>query len=127
MGTNNLLTFFWLTVRMLVWQPMVFGILEFKVGVAELALLGSEVFKMLRAVVSVAQLILVVYSWAVLAAVGGPGVRKQMNIREADQTVSVSLKQGNKSCSQSAERIEKDDLASLEPRRLSLIIFKNSA
>lgn len=60
---------------------MVFGILKLKVGVPELALLGSEIFKMLGAVVSVAQLILVVYSWAVLATIGWSGTRKQMNIR----------------------------------------------
>ncbi len=62
---------------------MVFGILELKVGVAELALLGSEVFKVLGAVVSVAQLVLVVNSWAVLATVGGTGgikiKKNQMN------------------------------------------------
>lgn len=73
---NNLLTFCWLTVGMLVGQPMVFGTLELKVGVAELALLGSEIFEVLGAVVSVAKLILVVYSWAVLATVGGSGERK---------------------------------------------------
>lgn len=71
---------------------MVFGILELKVGVAELALLGSEIFEVLGAVVGVAQLILVVYSWAVLATVGGPAGRKRVNIR-ADQTVRSSLKQ----------------------------------
>lgn len=85
-----MLVFVWLTVGMLVWQPVVFGVLELKVGVAELALLGSEVFKVFGAVVSVAQLILIVHSWAVLAAVGGPGGRKQMNMR-ADQTVSIYL------------------------------------
>lgn len=77
---------------MLVGQPMVFGILEFKVGVAELALLGSEIFEVLGAVVSVAQLILVVHSRAVLATVRGPAERKRMDIR-ADQTESSSLRQ----------------------------------
>lgn len=66
---------------MLVGQPMVFGILELKVGVAELALLASEIFKVLRAVISVAQLILVVYSWAVLATVGGSVGRKHEHQR----------------------------------------------
>lgn len=92
MEQNNLLTFFWLTVGMLIGLPMVFGILELKVGVAELALLGSEIFEVLGAVVSVAQLILIVYSWAVLATIGGSGGRKRMNIRGDDQTVSMSLK-----------------------------------
>lgn len=50
---------------------MVLGTLEFKVGVAQLALLGAEVFKVLGAVVSVAELVLVVHPRAVLAAVGG--------------------------------------------------------
>lgn len=68
---NNLLTFFWLTIGMLVGEPVVFGILELKVRVAELALLGSEILEVLGAVISVAQLILIVYSWAVLATVGG--------------------------------------------------------
>lgn len=81
---------------MLIGQPMVFGILELKVGVAELALLGSEILEVLRAVVSVAQLILVVYSWAVLAAVGGPGGRKPLNIRGADQAVSISFESKNR-------------------------------
>lgn len=57
---------------MFVGQPMVFGILEFKVGVAELALLSSEILEVLWAVVRVAELILEVHSWAVLAAIGGP-------------------------------------------------------
>lgn len=54
---------------MLVGQPVVFGILELKVGVSELALLGSEVLKVLGAVVDVAQLILIVHSRTVLTAV----------------------------------------------------------
>lgn len=93
---NNLLTFFWLTVGMLIGQPVVFGILKLKVGVAELALLGSEVFKMPGAVVCVAELILVVYSRAVLATVGGPGERNNVNIGGADQTVCKSLEAGQK-------------------------------
>lgn len=52
---------------------MVFGVLELKVGVSELALLRSEVLEVPGAVVRVAQLILVVYSRAVLTAVGGSG------------------------------------------------------
>lgn len=56
---------------MLVGQPVVLGALELKVGVAQLALLGAEVFKVLGAVVSVAELVLVVHPRAVLAAVGG--------------------------------------------------------
>lgn len=51
---------------------MVFSILELEVGVAELALLGSKVFKVLGAVVGVAELVLEVHSRAVLAAIGGP-------------------------------------------------------
>lgn len=50
---------------------MVLGTLELKVGVAQLALLGAEVFKVLGAVVGVAELVLVVQPRAVLAAVGG--------------------------------------------------------
>lgn len=57
---------------MLVGQPVVFGALELKVRVAELALLSSEIFEVLGAVVGVAQLILVVHSRAVLAAVRRP-------------------------------------------------------
>lgn len=69
---NNVLTLLQcLTVGMLVGQPVVFGILELEVRVAQLALLGSEVFEVLGTVVGVAELILVVHSWAVLAAVGG--------------------------------------------------------
>lgn len=68
---NNMLTFCWPTVGMLVGQPVVFGVLELKVRVAQLALLGSEVLEVLGTVVGVAELILVVHSWAVLAAVGG--------------------------------------------------------
>ena len=68
---NNLLTCFWLTVGMLIGKPVVFGILELKMRVSELALLGSEILKVFWAVVSVAELILVVYSRAVLATVGG--------------------------------------------------------
>lgn len=63
--------FHWLTVRMLIGQPVVFGVLELEMRVAELALLGSEVFIVFRAVVVVAQLVLIVHSWAVLATVGG--------------------------------------------------------
>ena len=91
---NNLLTFFWLTVGMLIGQPVVFGILKLKVGVAELALLRSEVFKMPRAVVCVAELILVVYSRAVLATIGRPGERNNVSIRGADQTVCETLEAG---------------------------------
>lgn len=53
-GLNNVLTFYWFTIRMLVGQPVVFSILELEVGVAELALLGSKVFEVLGAVISVA-------------------------------------------------------------------------
>lgn len=67
------MTFFWLTIRMLVRQPVVFGILELKVGVSELALLSTEVLEVPGAVVGVAQLILVVYSRAVLTTIGGSG------------------------------------------------------
>lgn len=77
---------------MLVGQPVVFGILEFKVGVAELALLSSEIFKVPGAVVCIAQLVLVVYAWAVLAAVRWAGATKWMNIRGADQTAKTSYK-----------------------------------
>lgn len=69
---NNEVTFYWPTIGMLVGQPVVFGILELEVRVAQLALLSSEVFEVLGTVVGVAELILVVHSWAVLAAVGGP-------------------------------------------------------
>lgn len=65
-------TFDWLTIGMLVGQPVVFRVLKLEVGVAELALLGSKVFKVLGAVVGVAELVLEVHSWAVLAAIGGP-------------------------------------------------------
>lgn len=68
---NNMVTFYWPTVGILVGQPVVFGILELKVRVAQLALLGSEVFEVPGTVVGVAELILVVHSWAVLATVGG--------------------------------------------------------
>lgn len=70
--SENVLTFYWLTIGMLVGQPVVFGILELEVRVAQLALLGSEVFEVLGAVYRVAELILVIHSWAVLATVGGP-------------------------------------------------------
>lgn len=53
-GFHNVLTFYWLTIRMLVGQPVVFSILELEVGVTELALLGSKVFEVLGALVSVA-------------------------------------------------------------------------
>lgn len=66
---HNLLTLPQLTVGMLIREPVVFGILEFKVGVAKLALLGSEIFKVLRALVYVAQLVIIVDSRTVLAAV----------------------------------------------------------
>lgn len=79
LGQNNLLTFSWLTVGMLVGQPVVFGILELEVGVAELALLGSEVFEVLGAVVRVAKLILVVNPRAVLAAIGGSAAKERMD------------------------------------------------
>lgn len=65
---------------------MVSGILELKVGVAELALLGAEVFKVLGAVVSVAELVLVVHPRAVLAAVGWSEGEARKITREADQT-----------------------------------------
>lgn len=64
---------------MLVGQPVVFGILELEVGVAELALLGSEVFEVLGAVVRVAKLILVVNPRAVLAAIGGSAAKERMD------------------------------------------------
>lgn len=69
---NNVVTFYWPTIGMLEGQPVVFGVLELEVRVAQLALLGSEVFEVLGTVVGVAELILVVHSWAVLATVGGP-------------------------------------------------------
>lgn len=71
-GPNNVVIFPWLTIGMFVGQPVVFPILKLEVGVAELALLGSEVFKVLGAVIGVAELVLEVHSWAVLAAIGGP-------------------------------------------------------
>lgn len=66
---------------------MVSAILELKVGVAELALLGAEVFKVLGAVVSVAELVLIVHPRAVLAAVGRSEEESRKMTREADQTV----------------------------------------
>lgn len=77
---------YWLTVRMLVGQPVVFGILELKVWVAQLALLGAEVFEVLGTVVGVTELILVVHSWAVLAAVGG----SEENGATAEQLLRMS-------------------------------------
>lgn len=65
---------------MLVGQPVVLGVLELEVGVAELALLGSEILKVLGAVVGLAELILVVYPGAVLATVGGPWEMEQKKI-----------------------------------------------
>lgn len=78
---------------MLVRQPVVFGILKLKVGVSELALLGSEVLEVLGAVVSVAQLILVVHSWAVLATIGGSG---EGNGWTSERQIRQSFKTKNK-------------------------------
>lgn len=66
---------------------MVSGILELEVGVAELALLGAEVFKVLGAVVSVAELVLVIHPRAVLAAVGRSEEEARKITREGDETV----------------------------------------
>ena len=77
---------------MLVGQPVVFGVLELEVGVAELALLRPEVLEVLGAVVGVAQLILVVDPRAVLAAVGWPGGGRRVNVRAAGQAASVSFR-----------------------------------
>ena len=54
---------------MLVGQPVVFAVLVLKVGVAELALLGPEVLKVLEAVVSVAELVVKVHARTILASV----------------------------------------------------------
>lgn len=56
---------------MLVGQPVVLGVLELKVGVAQVTLLRSEVLKVLGAVGRVAKLILKVDARAILAAVDG--------------------------------------------------------
>lgn len=82
----------WLTVRMLIRQPVVFGILELKVGVAILALLGSEIFKVLGAFVCVAQLVLVVDSRTVLAAVRGSAGGRWSNIRGIGGKTNCYLK-----------------------------------
>lgn len=72
-----------LTVGVLVGQPVVLGALELEVGVAQLALLGAEVLKVLGAVVGVAELVLVVHPRAVLAAVGRPeGGRRRRGSRQ---------------------------------------------
>ena len=78
---------------MFVGQPVVLGALELKVRVAKLALLGSEILKVLGAFVSVAELVFVVDSRAVLTTVGGPsgwGTQKKIGqTRGLDQTLST--------------------------------------
>ena len=89
---------------MLIGQPVVFGILELEVGVAELALLGTEIFKVFGAVVNVAQLVLVVYSRAVLATVGGPEGGTWMKITGADQDSPLFFK-AKQSKTNSAQKV----------------------
>lgn len=61
-----------LTVRMFMRQPVVFGILVFKVRVTLLALLGPEVLKVLLAFFCITKLVLKINTRAILTAIDGP-------------------------------------------------------
>lgn len=87
--------FLQLTIRMLVRQPVVLGILKFKIGVARLALLCAEILKMLWAVVCVAELVFVVHSWAVLSTVGGPLGREYTKMLRPSKSPEIDPKKKN--------------------------------
>lgn len=61
-----------LTVRMFIWQPVVFGILVFKVGVSLLTLLCSEVLKVFLAFFCVTKLVLKINTRTILTTIDGP-------------------------------------------------------
>lgn len=58
-----------LTVWVLIGKPVVFGVLVFKVRVAMLTLLSSEVLKVFGTIICVAQLVLIVHPWTILTSV----------------------------------------------------------
>lgn len=98
---------------MLVGQPVVFGVLELKVGVAELALLGSEVFEVLGAVIRVAKLILIVDPRAVLAAVGGSAGKEKMDKHQRIWADIVQIFGANKIPRNLIETLSQSDLISI--------------
>lgn len=61
-----------LTVGLFIWQPVVFGILVFKVGVTLLALLCSEVLKVFLAFFCITKLVLKINPRTILTAIDGP-------------------------------------------------------
>lgn len=63
-----------LGVRMFVWQPVVFGILVFKVGITLLALLGPEVLEVLLAFFCITKLVLKINTRAILTTIDGRGI-----------------------------------------------------
>lgn len=58
-----------LTFWVFVGKPVVFSVLVFKVGVALLTLLCSEVLKVFGAIINVTQLVLIVHPWTVLTSI----------------------------------------------------------
>lgn len=57
---------------MFIWQPVVFGILVFKVGITLLALLGSEVLKVFLAFFCITKLVLKINARTILTTIDGP-------------------------------------------------------
>lgn len=68
-----------LTIGVLVGQPVVPAILEFKVRVSLLALLGSEVLEVFLAFFCVTKLVLKINTRTILAAIDGPKEKTTLN------------------------------------------------
>ena len=66
-----------LTIDMFIGEPVVFRVLVLKVRIPLPALLLSEIFKVLRTVLSVAQLELVAWPHARAASVGGTAAGRE--------------------------------------------------
>lgn len=67
-----------LTVRVFIWQPVVFAVLILKVGIALLTLLCSEVLKVLRTLFSIAELKLKIDTSTVFTSINWPMKRKHL-------------------------------------------------
>lgn len=65
-----------LTVRVFVGQPVVLAVLILKVGIALLTLLRSEVLKVLRTLLCIAQLELKIDTGAIFTSINGPVKRR---------------------------------------------------
>lgn len=75
---------------MFVWQPVVLGILVFKVGVTLLALLCSEVLKVFWAFFCITKLVLKINTRTILTTIDGP--KRKDNIEKGPLALGQQLK-----------------------------------